>query len=222
LIENEKLKDFANKELERQVEVRTLEISQRNQELAEANSKLVAQSQEIERMNLLLAEDNKVLQQDVREQTKARAMAKDMSFEEFARIFPDDLACLKYISDIKWTANFQCKRCNNTKFFNGRAPYSRRCTHCGYEESATNATIFHRCKIPLHKAFYMVYLVSSRREDVTSEELSNTLQIRQKTCWSFKQKIIQAGTITTKSGKKKQIKDWNVLILSSPPSDSEE
>ncbi|MBY0425095.1 MAG: hypothetical protein K2Q22_05615, partial [Cytophagales bacterium] len=215
LRENEKLKDSLNKELEVQVEQRTKELSLSNRELADALRLLKVQAEEIERMNQLLAEDNKVLQEDVREQAKARAMSKDMSFEEFTKIYPDDDACLKYISEIKWVGDFSCRRCSQQKYFAGRAPYSRRCTHCGYEESATNATIFHRCKIPLHKAFYMVYLVCNRKEDVTSEELSKTLQIRQKTCWSFKQKIVQARATTPSSGRKKQVKDWNSIILTS-------
>jgi hypothetical protein len=46
------------------------------------------------------------------------------------------------------------------------------------------------CKFPLLKAFYIVYYVSASKNGISSTELSRKLELRQKTCWLFRQKVI--------------------------------
>lgn len=44
----------------------------------------------------------------------------------------------------------------------------------------------------IYKAFYIVYFVSTNKKGISSTELSRKLGLRQKTCWLFKQKVMQA------------------------------
>lgn len=199
LQENEKLKDEINQSLEKKVEERTLELHYKNLQLEDtklnlekAFEQLQQQAEEITAMNDLLHEDNRVLKLDLEQQSKAKVMFEDTSYDEFNKIYPDEASCLSYLAEIKWKSGYQCKRCSNSTFFEGRTLFSKRCTKCGYEESATAYTILHRSKVPINKAFYMVYLVSTQKQEITSEELSKILDLRQKTCWSFKQKVVSA------------------------------
>ena len=102
--------------------------------------------------------------------------------------FPTDDACLKFLADFKWKDGFKCTKCGHTNYCKGKTPYSRRCTRCKKEESATAHTIFHRCKIPMTKAFEMAYMVCNKN-DLSSGFISKKLNIRQMTCYTFQKKI---------------------------------
>jgi two-component system, sensor histidine kinase LadS len=206
LQENEKLKDKVNKELEAKVMERTLELE-------EANEKLNVQAGKINKMNLMLDLDNRKLQKDVKDLYSARVFGKELSREEFTNLYPDADACYKYLSFLKWDESYNCKKCGNDKFFWGKAPFSRRCTKCGYEESVTAHTIFHNMRIPVEKAFYIVFLIYSGNEKISSTELSRILMLRQKTCWEYKKSI--SGRILQKKQELKtdKLEGWDKLIL---------
>ncbi|MFN3404040.1 MAG: 7TM diverse intracellular signaling domain-containing protein [Cytophagaceae bacterium] len=212
---NEKLKDKVNRELEIKVAERTKEIHSMNEELQQMNEKLKQQAEEITRMNLLLDADNRKLQSNVKELVKARVLMKDVDFNEFSKIFPDKNSCLRYLEELKWDNGYKCKKCNNSKWCQGKDIFSRRCTKCRYDESATAFTIFHRLKFPITKAFYMLFLVYANKGKITSLELSQILQLRQSTCWTFSKKVIEA----MKERKKNPVEatndadGWALLVL---------
>jgi two-component system, sensor histidine kinase LadS len=99
-------------------------------------------------------------------------------------------ACLRLIADEKWAGGYTCRKCGNTNHCKGKTPHSRRCTRCKHDESATSHTIFHRCHIPLTEAFRMMAMVCSDPA-VSTYELSRQIELRQMTCWKFKNKLIQ-------------------------------
>jgi hypothetical protein len=104
--------------------------------------------------------------------------------------FSTDEQCLAFLSDAKWTKGFVCRKCGNTNYCSGKKPYSRRCTRCKSEESATSHTVFHACKFPLTSAFELMYKVC-HKPDISSYELSRILETRQMTCWRFKKKLME-------------------------------
>lgn len=73
-----------------------------------------------------------------------------------------------------------------------RLPYSRRCTKCKYDESPTAGTMFDKCKFSILIAFHIAFKISTKKKGMSSEELSEGYELRQKTCWEFKWKIQQA------------------------------
>lgn len=117
---------------------------------------------------------------------------RELTPEELDALFTDDEKCLGFLSQIKWENGFVCRKCGNTNFCPGKAPYSRRCTKCKTEESATAGTIFHHCRFNLSKAFYIAYSVCKSKEDISSYEFARRLSLRQMTCWKFKDKLKNA------------------------------
>lgn len=117
---------------------------------------------------------------------------KSLSLFEFQEQFKSIDDCLLYLSDIKWKKGFVCRKCGHTHSCSGKASHSRQCTSCRYVESPTAQTLFHKVKFDLLKAFYIVYFVSTNKKGITSTELSRKLALRQKTCWSFKRKVMKA------------------------------
>jgi hypothetical protein len=114
---------------------------------------------------------------------------KELTTVELNELFKSDEKCLEFLSEIKWSNGFVCRKCGNTNHCPGKTPYSKRCTKCKTDESATKGTIFHNCKFPVSKAFYIAFNVCKGKEDLSTYEFARRLSLRQMTCWNFKTKI---------------------------------
>ena len=114
---------------------------------------------------------------------------KELTSEQLDELFKSDEKCLEFLAELKWGNGFTCRRCGNDNYCPGKTPYSRRCTRCKTEESASAGTIFHNCKFPVSKAFYIAYNVCKGKEDISTYEFARRLSLRQMTCWNFKTKI---------------------------------
>ena len=117
---------------------------------------------------------------------------QSLSLFEFQSQFPDDDACYKYLASRKWSNGFKCEKCGHHHYCKGKQKYTRQCTKCRHQESPTSNTLFHKVKFPILKAFYIVYFISTNKKGISSTELSRKLSLRQKTCWSFKRKVMKA------------------------------
>ncbi len=190
--ENVKLKDKVNKELEHLVDKRTTEIQEKNMMLEEANQKLNLQTNEISKINSILDLDNWKLKNNIKEILQDRLINKNLTIDEFNKIFPDDISCFRFLDRLKWENGYSCFKCENSKYTDGHQKYSRRCTKCGYDESVTSNTVFHKIKFPIEKAFYILYLTNNRQNKFTLDELSEVLSLRRNTVWNFKKKIENA------------------------------
>ncbi|MDB4905038.1 MAG: chromosome partitioning protein ParA [Mucilaginibacter sp.] len=217
---NEELKDALNKSLEEQVQERTKElvakstlIAHQNEALKSVNQLLQQQSEEISRMNVLLEQDNDTLHTNIEKITHDRVMSADVDFEEFSKIYPDRETCFKFLSDLKWENGYTCRKCINASYGHGHLPYSRRCSKCGYEESVIAYTILQNTRIPINKAFYMIFLMYSTKGKISSHKLSEILSIRQSTCWAYSSRIKKVMDSKKKEIKNTGDKGWSKLVM---------
>ncbi|AZI23908.1 chromosome partitioning protein ParA [Pedobacter sp. G11] len=217
---NAKLKDTVNQELETKVEERTREvyhksliIESKNQALEEVNALLQKQAEEISRMNVLLEQDNEQLQTSVEKVSRDRVMNTEVDFEEFSKIYPDKESCYEFLAELKWSKGYHCRKCSSDHYFSGHILHSRRCSKCGYEESVTTYTIFHNTRIPINKAFYMIFLIYSSKGKISSHKLSELLSIRQSTCWTFGTRIKKVMDDRKKTLKKTGKNGWSQLVI---------
>jgi hypothetical protein len=118
-----------------------------------------------------------------------KAELDDKRLEE---LFNSEEKCYEFLAELKWSEGYSCRKCGNSNYCPGKTPYSRRCTKCKTEESSAAGTIFHNCKFPISKAFYIAYNVCKGREDISTYEFARRLSLRQMTCWNFKTKIRNA------------------------------
>jgi hypothetical protein len=205
---NERLKDTLNKEL-------TVLVDERTKEVRDKAATIEKQNEEISLMNTMLEKDNQELHENIEKVTRARVMSHEVDFAEFSKIYPDRDTCFKYLSELKWAKGYACRKCQNIQYLSGFLPFSRRCTKCGYDESVIAYTIFQNSRIPINKAFYMLFLVYTTKGKISSHKLSQLLLIRQGTCWAYNskmQKILEE--------RKKELKNageggWNKLIFES-------
>lgn len=211
---NMQLKDKVNRELEQKVEERTVELNSKNTELEESNSRLVRQSTEINQINSILDLDNWKLKNRVKEVLNEMLTEQAMNYEEFKTLYPDALACYRFLELLKWKdGDFHCKKCSNEKFFDGSQKFSRRCTRCGYNESITAFTIFHGVKFPIEKAFYIAYLSVVGKRDTTLESLSRQLSVGLNTVWAFRSKVLLRIKELQESGHRITSSRWEEVIL---------
>lgn len=205
------LQDKVNRELEQKVKERTEELDAKNHELQESNARLALQAKEINQINSLLDLDNWKLKNRVKEVLEERLHEKAMDYGEFTTLYPDSLACHRFLESIKWEKGYRCRKCSNEKWSPGTQKFSRRCSRCGYNESITAYTVFHSLKFPIEKAFYLTYLTASGNKDETLEQLSDRLDIRLNTVWAFKTKIQSRLKELQQGGH--QPRQWEDLIL---------
>jgi hypothetical protein len=224
------LKDSINKELEIKVAERTKEVNEKSNEILKQshiieiqNTKLISinhqlqeQASEITRMNVLLEKDNIQLKTNIEKVTDARALSTELTFEEFSAKYPDQETWNKFLAGIKWVGDFACIKCGHNLYKSGRAPYSRRCSKCNYEESVLYNTIFQNNRIPINKAFYIVYLIYTTKGKISSYQLSEKLGIRQSTCWQYALRIKEVLE-SQKRNKKNSQQGWSKLILITEP-----
>lgn len=211
--ENMKLKDKVNRDLERKVRERTLELDQKNRELEESNQKLARQAAEINQINSILDLDNWKLKNSLKEALNERLLDKTMDYRQFRTLYPDTLACYRFLENLKWEAGYCCKKCANTKYFDGSQKFARRCTRCGYNESITAHTIFQGIKFPIEKAFYIAYLTVVGDRDHTLEALAGELDLRVNTLWAFKRKVSERLTEMEKRNRRPHASRWEEVIL---------
>jgi hypothetical protein len=78
------------------------------------------------------------------------------SLPAFQRMFPDDLACARYLEAIRWRDGFQCPRCGVTAepFRFANRPQVLRCKGCKRDTALTAGTVMERTHASVTKHNY--------------------------------------------------------------------
>jgi len=116
-------------------------------------------------------------------------MFKGINAIEFNKKFKSNEDCYLYLIEKKWGKGFSCSRCGSRESYKGRTYYHRRCKACGYGESVTANTVFHSMKMPILKAFHMVFRLTAKKKGMSTIELGTEVGVQQKTAWLFKRKV---------------------------------
>jgi hypothetical protein len=205
----EKNNEVLNAELSALLEDRTLELKK-------SIEIIQRQNEEISMMNAMLKKDSSGLNLDVEQIRKVPVMSKFVDFETFSEIYPDKDSILKYIAGLKWGKGYSCIRCCNETYLVGQTPYGKRCTKCGYDESATVNTIFHNSKILINKALYMLILVYNSKGTISSYKLAELLDIRQSTCWVYSSRFKKRLSQSKDGLGKADGEGWSRMVLDPP------
>jgi transposase-like protein len=121
---------------------------------------------------------------------RADSSESDFSIMEFARLFPDDETCLRYL----WNARYNlggdeahCQRCEEIRLFRRYEGKQQRqawtCTACGWQVYPTAGTIFHKSSTALQLWFHAMYLMTSTRCGISAKQLERELGVTYKTAW---------------------------------------
>ena len=113
------------------------------------------------------------------------------SILNFIKELPNDESCKAYLAQIKWKDGFNCMKCGHTKGCD-KSGHNYQCYGCQHVESATANTLFHKVKFGLHKAFCIVFEMTTSSKSVSSIQMGKRFEIRQGTAWYFMQKVRKA------------------------------
>jgi hypothetical protein len=116
-------------------------------------------------------------------------MFKGINAIEFNKRFNSNEDCYKYLIEWKWGKGFSCSRCGFEQSNKGRTYYYRRCKKCCYDESVLANTVFHGMKMPILKAFHMIFRLTAKKKGMSTIELGAEVGVQQKTAWLFKRKL---------------------------------
>ncbi len=111
---------------------------------------------------------------------------------EFTDRFRDDLSCLSYLADIKWSEGYSCQKCGHEKHTIRKKNLARDCNRCHYIESPTANTLFHRVRFGIRKAFTIVFEMSATTKGISSQQIANRFSISPTTAWTFMHKVRNA------------------------------
>ena len=114
---------------------------------------------------------------------------KELDRQSFKKRFTSKQECYLFLAELKWSAGYNCKRCQSNVYIKGKQPASRRCSKCGYDESPTVGTLFHKLKFGIDKAFEMLYEITTSKKGANSIWLAERFGVNQKTAWLFRQKV---------------------------------
>jgi hypothetical protein len=116
-------------------------------------------------------------------------MFKGIDAITFNKKFFNNESCYQILMDIKWRKGYQCSQCSSKESSKGRTYYYRRCKSCGYDESVTANSVFHGIKMPILKAFAIIFRLTAKKKGMSTVELGNEVNVQQKTAWLFKRKM---------------------------------
>jgi hypothetical protein len=96
----------------------------------------------------------------------------------FQRMFPDELACIRYLEKIRWPNGFVCEKCSKASkpIRLKTRPRVLKCRICYYQSSATAGTVMHRSKTSIHAWFWAAYFVSTQTPGISALELQKKLE----------------------------------------------
>lgn len=111
---------------------------------------------------------------------------------ELTNMFPNEDACLDYLSMIRWPYGYECLRCAEKSALKlGRGLY--RCQSCKYEGSVIVDTLFQDTHKPLQLWFQAIWYVVSQKNGVSALGLQKALGLGSyHTAWEWLHKLRRA------------------------------
>jgi transposase-like protein len=109
--------------------------------------------------------------------------ARQMTFADFDRLFPNEEACWTYLFSRRWPDGVvKCARCGNPRLYASKArPWHWQCTLCGpkprspYRFSLKTGTIFEETKKPLRDWFKVLHLMLTSKKGLSALQIHRML-----------------------------------------------
>lgn len=115
-----------------------------------------------------------------------------MSMIDLIEMFPNEDACLEYLSMVRWPNGYACLRCESKNYWK-RSRGLHLCRDCGFEGSVTTGTLFHGTRKPLRLWFQAIWYVVNQKNGVSALGLQKALGLGSyHTAWEWLHKLRRA------------------------------
>lgn len=111
---------------------------------------------------------------------------------DFYKRFSNDMDCLAYLAEKKWSNGFKCCKCGHDKFTVRKKNLARDCNMCHHIESPTANTMFHKVKFGIHKAFGIIFEMSATTKSISAAQMARRFEVSYPTAWMFMHKVREA------------------------------
>ncbi len=110
--------------------------------------------------------------------------------QEFREFFPDENACLDYLTRRRWPDGFRCPVCGETGWRSARGRWT--CRGCGRQTSVTAGTIFEGTRKPLLDWFEVAWRITNAKNGVSALAVSGEMGMSRETGWTWLHKFRRA------------------------------
>lgn len=94
---------------------------------------------------------------------------------DFQRMFPNEEACVRYLSDLRWPGGFKCDRCQHNRAYWIASRKAMECASCGHQNHLTAGTVMHSTHTPLLTWFYGAFVVTILTPGISAVQLQKQL-----------------------------------------------
>jgi transposase-like protein len=108
---------------------------------------------------------------------------EQLTMRSLDALFPDEGACFKYLTEIRFGIPPRCPHCRNQTSFAEISVRYLRCSYCRLHVVPTSGTIFFRSKIPLRAWFQCALMMCISRAGVSSRFVARFLDVEANTAW---------------------------------------
>jgi transposase-like protein len=117
-----------------------------------------------------------------------------MTFFEFLKKFPTELACTQHYIKIRYGNKVKCNhcKCENSVYHIEKHPKNFICHNCNNTFSVFKDTIFEKSCTDLRKWMYAIHLFLNGKKGISALQLKKEIGVTYKTAWRMLQKIREA------------------------------
>ena len=110
--------------------------------------------------------------------------------QEFRTFFPDEDACLDFLTRLRWPSGFACPHCGKDGWRSARRRWT--CRGCGSQTSLTAGTIFEGTRKPLLDWFEVAWRITTSKNGVSALAVSSEWGLSREAAWTWLHKFRRA------------------------------
>ncbi len=107
----------------------------------------------------------------------------ELNHHNFHEHFPDEKACLQYLTEQRWPDGVCCLYCGSVVVYPIATRSIYECKDCHKQFSAKTGTPFERSHLPLTKWLRALFMLTSDKRGVSSVQIAKAIGVTQKTAW---------------------------------------
>lgn len=111
------------------------------------------------------------------------------TYREFVKMFPNDLACSKYLEQLRWSEGFICPSCGEKAVPWNESRGRLECSLCHHQTSVTAGTIFDKTRTPLTTWFEAAWHITTAKNGMSAKTLERTIGTSYRVAWTMLQRF---------------------------------
>jgi transposase-like protein len=111
------------------------------------------------------------------------------TYREFVEMFPDDTACMEFLTRLRWPEGFICPACKTASTPWNECRGRLACPICRHQTSVSAGTIFDKTRTSLTTWFEAAWHVSTAKNGMSAKTLERTLGTSYRVAWTMLQRF---------------------------------